>query len=85
MNKKIQIGSVSGWLLIIIGIIVWFASLATDVQTAFQQTVQWLGYAIASMLICTGIVCNYLGKILFTIRENSKKELAEKNVEKKEN
>ena len=84
MNKKIHIGSVSGWLMIIIGIIVWFANIAMNVETAFQQTVQWLGFVIAVMLICTGVICNYLGKILFAVRECSKKDVAENKIDMKE-
>lgn len=73
-NKKINlVGSASGWLMIIIGIIVWFDGVTTNVQSAIQQTVEWLEYVVAFMLICSGIICNYLGKILFAIRENGKK------------
>ena len=72
-NKKINlVGSASGWLMIIIGIIVWFDGVTTNVQSAIQQTVEWLEYVVAFMLICSGIICNYLGKILKELKENAK-------------
>lgn len=83
MNKKIHIGSVSGWLMIVIGVIVWFAGFTINVETALQQTVEWLAYVIAIMLMCSGVICNYLGKILFAIREYGKQESAEKKIEEK--
>lgn len=78
MNKKIHVGSVVGCLMVLIGILVWINGLTMDVKTAFQQTVQWLEYVLGFMLICTGVICNYLGRILDIIKENSKKEIAEK-------
>ena len=78
MNKEIHIGSISGWLMIIIGIIVWFVGFTMDIKSAIQQTVEWLVFVIAFMLICSGIICNYLGKILKAIessgKNNSEKE-----------
>ncbi len=75
LNKKIHlVGSVSGWLMIIIGIIVWFAGVTMEPESAIQQIVQWLGYVTAIMLICTGVVCNYLGKILFAIKDHYSEE-----------
>lgn len=74
MNKKIHVGSVIGCLMVLIGVIVWIGGLVADINSAIQQTVQWLEYAIASMLICTGIVCNYLGKILFAIKDHYSEE-----------
>lgn len=64
--------------MVLIGILVWINGLTIDVKTAFQQTVQWLEYVLGFMLICTGVICNYLGRILDIIKENSKKEIAEK-------
>ena len=78
MNKKIHIGSVIGCLMVLIGVIVWIGGLPADINSAVQQTVQWLEYLLGFMLICTGIICNYLGRILDVIKENSKKEVVEK-------
>lgn len=78
MNKKIHVGSVIGCLMVLIGVIVWIGGLVADINSAIQQTVQWLEYSLGFMLICTGVICNYLGRILDIIKENSKKEIAEK-------
>lgn len=78
MNKKIHVGSVVGCLMVLIGVIVWIGGLVADINSAIQQTVQWLEYSLGFMLICTGVICNYLGRILDIIKENSKKEIAEK-------
>lgn len=80
MNKKIHVGSIIGCLMVLIGVIVWIGGLFIDVNSAIQQTVQWLEYVLGFMLICTGVICNYLGRILDVIKEYSKKE----NVEKKD-
>lgn len=73
MNKKIHVGSVIGCLMVLIGVIVWIGGLVADINSAIQQTVQWLEYVLGFMLICTGVICNYLGKILSAIRENGGK------------
>lgn len=78
MNKKIHVGSIIGCLMVLIGVIVWIGGLFIDVNSAIQQTVQWLEYVLGFMLICTGVICNYLGRILDIIKENSKKETVEK-------
>ena len=78
MNKNIHVGSVVGCWMVLIGVIVWIGGLVADINSAIQQTVQWLEYVLGFMLICTGVICNYLGRILDIIKENSKKEIAEK-------
>lgn len=79
MNKKIYVGSVVGCLMVLIGILVWINGLTMDVKTAFQQTVQWLEYVLGFMLICTGVICNYLGRILDAVRESRKKVNSEQD------
>lgn len=79
MNKKIHVGSVIGCVMVFIGVIVWIGGLVADINSAIQQTVQWLEYALGFMLICTGVICNYLGRILDIIKENSKKETIKKD------
>lgn len=78
MNKKIHVGSVVGCLMVLIGVIVWIGGLVANINSAIQQTVQWLEYILGFMLICSGIICNYLGRLLDVVKENSKKELVEK-------
>lgn len=79
MNKKIHVGSVVGCLMVLIGILVWINGLTIDVNTAFQQIVQWLEYVLGFMLICTGVICNYLGRILDSVRESKKKVNSEQD------
>jgi len=79
MNKEIHVGSVVGCLMVLIGILVWINGLTIDVKTAFQQTVQWLEYVLGFMLICTGVICNYLGRILDAVRESRKKVNSEQD------
>lgn len=79
MNKKIHVGSVVGCLMVLIGILVWINGLTMDVKTAFQQTVQWLEYVLGFMLICTGVICNYLGRILDAVRESRTKVNSEQD------
>lgn len=79
MNKKIHVGSVIGCLMVLIGVIVWIGGLVADINSAIQQTVQWLEYSLGFMLICTGVICNYLGRILDAVRESRKKVNSEQD------